>query len=36
MDQGKIVDVGSHDELIKRDSLYTRLAELQFGEGRPN
>jgi len=34
MDQGKIVDVGSHDELVKRESLYARLAELQFGEGR--
>lgn len=34
MDQGRIVDIGSHDELIRRDSLYTRLAELQFGEGR--
>ncbi|MDH3613158.1 MAG: ABC transporter transmembrane domain-containing protein [Gammaproteobacteria bacterium] len=33
MDHGRIVDIGSHDELIRRDSLYTRLAELQFGEG---
>ena len=34
MDHGEIVDIGSHNELVKRDSLYTRLAELQFGEGR--
>jgi len=34
MDHGKIVDIGSHEELVKRDSLYVRLAELQFGEGR--
>lgn len=33
MDHGRIVDIGSHDELVKRDSLYKRLAELQFGEG---
>jgi len=32
MDNGSIVDVGTHDELVKRDSLYARLAELQFGE----
>ena len=28
------VDIGSHDELMRRDSLYVRLAELQFGEAR--
>ena len=32
LDHGKVVDIGSHDELVKRDSLYARLAELQFGE----
>jgi ATP-binding cassette subfamily B protein len=32
LDHGKIVDIGSHDELVRRDSLYARLAELQFGE----
>jgi ATP-binding cassette subfamily B protein len=31
MDHGEIVDIGSHDELVKRDSLYARLAALQFG-----
>jgi ATP-binding cassette subfamily B protein len=31
MDQGRIVDVGSHDELLGRCGLYARLAELQFG-----
>jgi len=34
MDHGKIVDIGSHDELVQRDSLYARLAALQFGEGQ--
>ena len=32
MDHGKIVDIGTHDEFVQRDSIYTRLAELQFGE----
>jgi ATP-binding cassette subfamily B protein len=32
MDHGRIVDVGTHDELVRRDSLYARLAELQFGD----
>jgi ATP-binding cassette subfamily B protein len=34
MDHGRIVDIGSHDELVQRDSLYKRLAALQFGEAR--
>ncbi len=34
MDHGRIVDIGTHDELVRRDSLYARLAELQFGEPR--
>ena len=29
-DQGQLVDVGSHDELIESSELYRRLAELQF------
>lgn len=33
MDHGCIVDIGTHEELVQRDSLYARLAELQFGEG---
>jgi ATP-binding cassette subfamily B protein len=32
MDRGRIVDIGTHDELVARDPLYARLAELQFGE----
>jgi ATP-binding cassette subfamily B protein len=34
MDRGRIVDTGTHEELVKRDPLYARLAELQFGESR--
>jgi ATP-binding cassette subfamily B protein len=32
IDEGRIVATGTHDELVKRDPLYARLAELQFGE----
>jgi len=35
MDEGRIVDVGTHDELVARDPLYARLAELQFGDPQP-
>ncbi|MEZ5565522.1 MAG: ABC transporter transmembrane domain-containing protein [Gammaproteobacteria bacterium] len=34
INEGRIVDVGSHDELVQRDPLYARLAELQFGEAQ--
>jgi ATP-binding cassette subfamily B protein len=30
LDHGRIVDIGTHDELMRRDSLYARLANLQF------
>jgi ATP-binding cassette subfamily B protein len=30
MDQGKIVEIGSHNELIERGGIYSTLAELQF------
>jgi ATP-binding cassette subfamily B protein len=29
-DQGQLVDVGSHEELLENSALYRRLAELQF------
>jgi ATP-binding cassette subfamily B protein len=32
LDHGRIVDTGTHDELLQRNPLYTRLAQLQFGE----
>jgi ATP-binding cassette subfamily B protein len=32
IDEGRIEDIGSHEELVGRDPLYARLAELQFGE----
>jgi ATP-binding cassette subfamily B protein len=35
INEGRIVDIGSHDELVRRDPLYARLAELQFGEAHP-
>jgi ATP-binding cassette subfamily B protein len=30
VDHGRVVDVGSHADLVRRDGLYARLAELQF------
>jgi ATP-binding cassette subfamily B protein len=33
MDQGRIVDEGSHAELVSGGGLYARLAELQFSQG---
>ncbi len=30
MDGGRVVDIGTHDELVARDGLYRRLASLQF------
>jgi ATP-binding cassette subfamily B protein len=30
MDAGRVVDVGTHDELVSRGGLYARLAQLQF------
>ncbi len=35
MDGGRIVEQGSHTELVARRGLYARLAELQFGAGDP-
>jgi len=35
INDGRIVDSGRHDELVRRDPLYARLAELQFGEAQP-
>jgi ATP-binding cassette subfamily B protein len=32
MDQGRVVEEGSHNELVARGGLYARLAALQFGE----
>jgi len=34
MDEGRIVDSGSHSELVARNDLYARLAELQFNSDR--
>jgi ATP-binding cassette subfamily B protein len=31
MEAGRIVDIGSHDELVERGGLYARLAAMQFG-----
>ncbi|MGY3437560.1 MULTISPECIES: ABC transporter transmembrane domain-containing protein [unclassified Marinovum] len=33
MDQGRIVAVGPHDELVAQDGLYARLARMQFTDG---
>jgi ABC-type multidrug transport system fused ATPase/permease subunit len=32
MSHGKIEAVGTHEELIRDNDLYARLAELQFGD----
>jgi ATP-binding cassette subfamily B protein len=32
IDHGRIVGIGPHDELMRTNPLYARLAELQFGE----
>ena len=32
MDQGRIVDAGTHEQLVNRGGLYARLAELQFAD----
>ncbi len=34
MDEGRIIDHGTHSELLKRGGLYARLADLQFGNER--
>jgi len=31
IDRGQIVDSGRHADLVERDPLYARLAQLQFG-----
>lgn len=36
MDQGKLVAVGTHQELIASNALYARLAALQFSDGLIN
>jgi ATP-binding cassette, subfamily B, bacterial len=30
IDHGRVIDVGRHADLVRRDGLYARLAELQF------
>lgn len=35
MEAGRIVEEGSHAELVARRGLYARFAELQFGAGEP-
>jgi ABC-type multidrug transport system fused ATPase/permease subunit len=32
MDRGKIAAIGTHVELLRTSSLYSRLAQLQFGD----
>lgn len=32
MDEGRIINIGTHDELMKKAGLYARLAKLQFGD----
>ena len=30
LDQGRIVDRGKHDDLIKKDGIYSKLHKIQF------
>jgi ATP-binding cassette subfamily B protein len=30
MEAGRVVDIGTHDDLVARDGLYARLARMQF------
>jgi ATP-binding cassette subfamily B protein len=34
MDEGRIVEEGTHATLVAKGGLYARLAELQFADGR--
>ena len=34
-DQGQLVDMGSHQQLMASSELYSRLAKLQFRESTP-
>jgi ATP-binding cassette, subfamily B, bacterial len=33
LDEGRLADIGRHDELVQRNALYRKLAQLQFREG---
>lgn len=33
LDDGRIVEIGTHAELVKKDGLYARLAKIQFEQG---
>ncbi len=33
LDKGRIVQIGTHDELLAQGGLYAEICRLQFGEG---
>ena len=35
LDDGWLVELGTHEELLAREGLYARLYRLQFAEARP-
>lgn len=36
MEEGKIVEIGQHQELMQKSGLYNRLAKIQFGQSDGN
>ena len=34
MDEGRIVEEGTHQSLVARGGIYARLAKLQFADGK--
>ena len=35
LNEGRVMDIGTHDELVIRNAIYAQMVELQFGDGGP-